>query len=267
MLVKFPLGFKPKKSLGQSFLVSDKIADKLVAGLQLTVNDSVIEIGAGFGILTSRSCAQAKQVYAVEIDSRLIPALAKNTQQFSNIQIINQDIRRLDWQKFHAEKIIGNIPYNISTEILSLLLESINHWHLSVIVTQREFTNKLLAKPGESGYSVYTVLYDFYTERKKLLSIQPTAFKPSPKIISTAIAIKKRMSPLFADIDFKFLSRIVHTSFKQPRKTVANNLTMFLGVAKNDLAQIIQVDLSKRAQDFSLNEFCELTRSLTNIIK
>lgn len=265
--MKFPIGFNPKKSLGQSFLVSDKIADKLVSGLQITKDDEVLEIGAGFGNLTTRLCAQAKKVYAVEIDTRLIPVLKENTQRFHNIEIINQDIRQLDWQKFSAEKIIGNIPYNISTEMLSLLLTNINRWHLSVIVTQREFTKKLLAKPGQSGYSAYTVLYDFYTEHKKLLSIPPTAFKPSPKMISTAIVIKKRSSPLFTDIDFNMFRRIVHAAFKQPRKTLSNNLSMVLGVAKKDLSPISAVDLNKRAQDFSLNEFVALTKSLISIIK
>ncbi|MBS4015584.1 MAG: ribosomal RNA small subunit methyltransferase A [Candidatus Latescibacteria bacterium] len=265
--MKFPTGFKPKKSLGQSFLVSDKIADKLVSGLQLTNNDKVLEIGAGLGILTTRLCAQAKKVYAVEIDARLIPVLRENTRQYNNIEIINQDIRQLNWNKFDDIKIIGNIPYNISTHILSLLIDNVNTWTLSIVVTQREFTHKLLSLPGQSGYSIYTVLFDFFTKRKKILSLPASVFKPSPKIVSTAVLIEKRTLTKFADINFQAFSQIVGTSFRQPRKTILNNLSMFLGIDKNELTQINQLDLFKRAQDFSVDEFYTLTKCLSQYLK
>jgi 16S rRNA (adenine1518-N6/adenine1519-N6)-dimethyltransferase len=273
----FPLGFKPKKSLGQSFLVSNKIADKLVDALDLHSADNVLEIGAGLGILTARLGKQADKVYAIEIDERLIPILKETTKNFTNIEIINHDILKLDWQSYVAKgyvdgakfgklKIIGNIPYFISFEIIEKLLQNINVWNLVVLTTQREFTNKLLALPGKPDYCALTVLFEFYTERKKLFSIPASSFRPSPKIVSTAIIIKKRTYPLFEDIRFNIFHRVVHSSFKYPRKTILNNLALEFKMKKDELNQIAHragVNLNHRAQDFSINEFYQLAKQFS----
>lgn len=259
----FPPGFKPKKSLGQSFLISNKIADELVDALDLHSTDNVLEIGAGFGILTTRLCEKARKVYAIEIDNRLIPILKENAKDFDNIEIIHQDILKLNWQKFGKVKIIGNIPYSISSAILEKLLANINIWDLAVLTTQREFTNKLLASAGKPGYSAITVLLEYYTERKKLFSIPAPSFRPSPKVISSAIIIKKRSLPLFEDIDFKLFRRVVSGSFKYARKTILNNLVLNFNIRKDELIQIAKragVNLNSRAQDFSIHEFYQLAK-------
>ncbi len=256
------VGFKPKKSLGQSFLVSEKTADKLVSALQLNPLDNVLEIGAGFGILTTRLANKAQRVFATEIDQRLVPILQANTKEYNNIIIINQDILKLDWQKFDNVKIIGNIPYYISSEIFEKLLDNINLCKLAVFTTQREFINKLLAAPGEKDYCAMTVLFDYYTERKKQFSIPASQFRPSPKITSTVIVIKKRSSPLFTDMNFDTFSHVVKTSFKQPRKTIANNLSLFLDINKSRLAGIKNLNLNQRAETFSVHQFYQLTKEL-----
>ena len=258
----FPTGFKPKKSLGQSFLISDKIADRLVNTMELQSMDNVLEIGAGLGILTTRLCQQAKNVYAIEIDNRLVPILFDKTKDFQNIEIINEDILKLDWQKFGKLKIIGNIPYNISTKILLKLIECINVWDTAVLTAQRELTYKLLALPGKSGYCATTVLFDFYTERKRLWSIPASSFRPSPNITSISVQIKKRPSPLFTDIDFKIFSEVVRASFKHPRKTIANNLSLFLNIKKTRILSLTKLDLNRRAETFSAAEFYQLTKEL-----
>lgn len=258
----FPVGFRPKKSLGQSFLISQKIADKLVSALELKKSDKVLEIGAGTGILTTRLCEKADKVYAIEIDERLIPILKKNCQDFRNIEIIHQDIMTLDWQKFSHIKIISNIPYYLSSEILMTLLENIRVWDSAVLTTQREFTNKLLAKPSDKSYCLMTVLFDFLTERKKIISIPASFFRPSPKITSTAIIIKKRTSPLFNDIQFSDFYKVVNACFSYPRKTIANNLSLVIDIDKNKIAQIKNLDLTRRARTFSIQEFYKLTKFL-----
>jgi 16S rRNA (adenine1518-N6/adenine1519-N6)-dimethyltransferase len=271
------LGFKPKKSLGQSFLISDKIADKLVDALELRSTDNVLEIGAGLGILTTRLGEKAHKVFAVEIDERLIPILQENTKNFNNIEIIHQDILKLDWQKCglatashnSKAKIIGNIPYFISSEIIEKLLQNINIWDLVVLTTQREFTNKLLASRGNPDYCALTVLFEYYTERKKLLSIPASSFRPSPKIVSTALIIKKRSYPLFRDIDFRIFRRVVSGAFKYPRKTILNNLVLDFNLKKDEITQIASragVDLNLRAQGFSVNEFYQLSKQFSKLI-
>lgn len=265
----FPLGFKPKKSLGQSFLVSNKIADKLVSALELRSEDIVLEIGAGFGILTTRLCEKAHKVYAVEIDQRIITILQENTKQYRNLEIIHEDILSLDWQKFSNIKIVGNIPYNISSEILEKLLDNINIWNIVVLTTQREFTNKLIASPNMDSYCAFTVLFDFYTERRKLFSIPASLFRPSPKIVSTAAVIKKRTYPLFRDINFSIFRKAVFAAFKYPRKTILNNFILELNIKKDEITQIAKlagVNLNCRAQNFSIFEFCKLTKQFSLLI-
>jgi 16S rRNA (adenine1518-N6/adenine1519-N6)-dimethyltransferase len=191
-----------------------------------------------------------------------VPILHDKTKDFRNIEIINEDILKLDWQKFGKLKIIGNIPYNISTEILLNLLKHINMWDTAVLTAQRELTYKILASPCKSGYRAFTVLFDYYTERKKLFSVSASMFRPSPKISSTAVLIKKRISPVSIDIDFKALSVVVQASFKQPRKTIANNLSMFLNIDKAALIRTTNLDLTRRAESFSTTDFCQLTKDL-----
>jgi 16S rRNA (adenine1518-N6/adenine1519-N6)-dimethyltransferase len=260
----FPLGFKPKKSLGQSFLISTKIADKIVDALELQPTDNVLEIGAGFGILTSRLAEKSQKIYAVELDERLIPILQENIKDYENIEIINQDILKFDWQEIGNVKIIGNIPYNISSEILQKLLQNIDIWRVAVLTTQREFTNKLIALPGKPDYCAMTVLFEYYTQRRKLFSISASSFRPSPKIISSAIIIKKRTSPLFTEIDFGIFSKVVQASFKQPRKTIANNLSLFYDIDKHKIDTITNLDLGRRAATYSINEFYQLTKDLND---
>ena len=257
-----PLGFKPKKSLGQSFLISNKIADRLVNALDLKPFDNVLEIGAGTGILTTRCAKQAQNVYAVEIDERLVPILQGNIKDFNNIEIIHRDILQIDWQKLGKVKVIGNIPYFISFKIIFNLLKNIKMWNLAVLTTQKEFARKLLASPEKPGYCATTVLFDYYAERKKLFSVSASMFRPSPKITSTAVLIEKRICPVSIDIDFKALSVVVQASFKQPRKTIANNLSMFLNIDKTALIRTTNLDLTRRAKSFSTTDFCQLTNDL-----
>ncbi len=264
--MKSPRSFKPKKSLGQYFLISSKIADQLISSLELTNQDEVLEIGAGCGILTIRLCDLAKKVYAIEIDPRLVSILSEKTKQYHNLQIINDDILNLQWQQFKDLKIIGNIPYHLSTEIFNLLLAYIDKWQLAVITTQREFADKLIAKPNSPNYCAMTVLFQFYTECQKILNIRPTEFKPQPKVTSSAILIKKNPTPLFNDITYHSFSKIVQIAFSYPRKTIANNLSLKLTIDKNLLRQIPNLNLNKRAQNYSLFEYYLLTKHLKSLV-
>lgn len=258
--------FKPKKSLGQTFLVSSIIANRLVSALELNPNDNVLEIGAGKGILTKRIADKAQRVFAVEIDKQLIPILQNNTKNFPNIEIINADILQLDWQALGKVKIIGNIPYHLSSPILFKLLENINLWDITVLTLQREFADRLLAQPKTKSYGIITVLFEPLTIRKKLITIPPSAFKPQPKIVSTAIIIKKRNPPLFSDLPYEVFNRIVHTAFKYRRKTLANNLILVLSLDKNIINQIAEksgIDLNRRAESLSVYEFYQLAQVMS----
>ncbi|MEO0092128.1 MAG: 16S rRNA (adenine(1518)-N(6)/adenine(1519)-N(6))-dimethyltransferase RsmA [candidate division WOR-3 bacterium] len=257
--------FKPKKSLGQSFLISSRIADRLVSALELKNTDSVLEIGAGKGILTKRIAEKANKVFAVELDKRLIPILESNTKRFSNVEIINADILQLDWSNWEKVKIIGNIPYNLSSPILFRLLDNINLWEITVLTLQREFADRLLAKPGTKDYGALSVIFEPLTIRKKLITIPASAFQPKPKVISTAIIIQKRIPALFNDIPYDIFNKLVHIAFSHRRKTIANNLNLGLSLDKIKISQIAEktgIDLTRRAEQLTVDEFYQLAQAL-----
>jgi 16S rRNA (adenine1518-N6/adenine1519-N6)-dimethyltransferase len=258
--------FRPKKKLGQAFLTYPPIADQLVTALSLSPEDEVLEIGSGKGILTERLVQKAKYVYAVEIDKRLVLQLKEKLAQYQNLEIINQDILTYDLAGLPRIKIIGNIPYSVSSQIIFYLLRNRNFWDIAVLTLQKEFAERILAKPGTKEYGALTVIFNLYTEAKKLFNIPPAYFKPKPKVLSTAVLIKSRSEPLFQVADEAFFARVVKQAFSQRRKTLLNNLHASLRIDKDEL-QRLGIDLTRRAETLTLAEFVVLSERLQGLIK
>lgn len=261
------LPLKPKKKLSQFFLTSEKIAQILVKALQINSEEEVLEIGAGTGVLTKYLCQYAKRVYAVEIDIDLVRFLEDLTRQFNNLVVVNADILQFNWQNYQNLKIIGNLPYHLSSKILATLIDNINSWQMAVLTLDENVALKLLKKPEEPQGSILTVLFNLYTECKKILRISPNKFYPSPNVTSIALLIKKRSRPLFNDLNYQKFEQIIRTVFRQPRKTIANNLTMFLKLPKHLLTSFTVINLSRRAEDLTLDEFYKLAKYILQIIK
>lgn len=260
--------FRPKKQLGQSFLTYEPTAERLVDGLDITAEDEVLEIGSGKGILTEQLAQKAKYVYAVEIDTRLADMLIQKFVDKENVEIINQDILKYDLSRFKRLKILGNVPYSISSQILFLLLKYIQVWNIAVLTLQKEFAARILAKPGTKEYGAITVIFNLHTEVKKLFSIPPAFFKPKPKIFSTVILLKSRKQPLFQIPDEEFFTKVVKAAFSQRRKTLLNNLHSSLKIDKYDLRKLgdkIGIDMTRRAETLTLAEFVTLSEKLREI--
>ena len=260
--------FRPKKQLGQSFLTYQPIAEQLVDALNLTPEDEVLEIGSGKGILTERLAQKAKQVYAVEIDKRLADILKEKFVGYKNIEIINQDILKYDLSRFKQLKILGNVPYSISSQILFLLLKYLWVWKMAVLTLQKEFAARILAKPGTKEYGAITVIFNLHTEVQKLFSIPPSFFKPKPKIFLTVILLKAREQPLFQIPDEEFFTKVVKAAFSQRRKTLLNNLNSSLGIDKNELQELgntIGINMTRRAETLTLAELVSLSEKLREI--
>jgi 16S rRNA (adenine1518-N6/adenine1519-N6)-dimethyltransferase len=294
--------FRPKKQLGQSFLTFEPVAEQLVDALNLTSEDEVLEIGSGKGILTEQLAQIAKQVYAVEIDKRLADTLKEKFAGCKNVEIINQDILKFDLSKITKSdtqmsadritderrlpesvlicgsnlcpsavkriKILGNVPYSISSQILFLLLKYRQVWKIAVLTLQKEFAARILGQPGTKEYGAITVIFNLYTESHKLFSIPPSFFKPKPKIYSTVILLKAREQPLFQIKDEEFFTKVVKAAFSHRRKTLFNNLFSTLGVAKNKLQEIgdkTGIDMTRRAETLTLAEFVLLSEKLQGL--
>ena len=257
--------FRPLKQLGQSFLTYEPIAEQLVDALNLTSEDEVLEIGSGKGILTELLVQKAKYVYAVEIDRRLSDALKEKFKGCKNIEIINQDILKFNLSRFKQLKIMGNVPYSISSQILFLLLKYRQAWKDAVLTLQKEFAARILGQPGTKEYGAITVVFNLYTEAQKLFSIQPSYFKPKPKIYSTVILLKAREQPLFQIKDEGFFTRVVKAGFSHRRKTLFNNLHASLGIDKiklHEISNVIGIDMTRRAETLALAEFVLLSENI-----
>ncbi len=260
--------FRPKKQLGQSFLTYEPTAERLVDALNISSEDEVLEIGSGKGILTEQLAQKAKYVYAVEIDKRLSDMLRQKFAGCENVEIINQDILQYDLSRFKQLKILGNVPYSISSQILFLLLKYIQVWNIAVLTLQKEFAARILAKPGTKEYGAITVIFNLHTEVQKLFSIPPAFFKPKPKIFSTVILLKAREQPLFQIPDEAFFTKVVKASFSQRRKTLLNNLHSSLKIDKHELQELgnkIDINMTRRAETLTLAEFVTLSERLREI--
>jgi 16S rRNA (adenine1518-N6/adenine1519-N6)-dimethyltransferase len=256
---------RPIKSFGQSFLTYEPAADRIVEALKLSHDDEVIEIGPGKGVLTSRLVERCRKVTAVEVDERLVEHLCSEFAGQANLDVVHQDVLAFDFSRFRDVVVCGNLPYNISSQILFRLLDNLPSWRRGVFTLQREFATRLLAAPDNKDYGAVTVLFELWTERQKLFNLEPDCFKPSPDVMSTVISIRRRDNPLCEVKDMEFFKKVVKAAFAQRRKTLGNNLNNGLGLGRPALAEVEQatgIDLKRRAETLSLSDFCHLTETL-----
>ena len=187
-MIKARYGFKFSKSLGQNFITEKSVIDGIVEGAMLTKEDLVIEIGPGSGVLTAGACEAAGKVVSVELDPNLIQVLTDTLAQYDNVKIVHNDILKTDLSALIAEekgdlrhvKIIGNLPYYITTPILMALLE--RHLPITHMVTmvQKEVAERMTAKPGSRIYGALSVAVQYYTEPEIVLDVPPRSFIPAP---------------------------------------------------------------------------------------
>lgn len=256
---------RPIKSFGQSFLTYEPAADRIVEALELSPNDEVIEIGPGKGALTSRLVERCRKVVAVEVDERLVEHLRSEFSGQANLTVVHQDILAFNFSRFLNVAVCGNLPYNISSQILFRLLDNLPCWRRGVFTLQREFAARLLAAPGNKEYGAVTVLFELWTERQKLFNLEPDCFKPSPDVMSTVISIRRRDRPSCAVNDVELFKKVVKAAFAQRRKTLGNNLNNGLGLDRQALVQVelaSGIDLKRRAETLTLEEFGILANAL-----
>ncbi len=223
---------QPLKRLSQSFLRDDNMARKIVAAADIHPTDIVLEIGAGHGILTRLLAPAARQVIAVDIDPAMIAILEKELVQEreGNIRVIHKDILKMDIAGLCGElpvrqlKVIGNIPYAISTEILFQLLSHRRMISQTVLMVQREVADRLTGLPGTKAYGVPTVLLSMHARLVKLFDVPPPCFYPRPRVMSSVISLTFRERPRVELLDEVFFMVIVKAAFSSRRKTLWNNL-------------------------------------------
>ena len=268
-------GIKPRKKLGQSFLVDINTIKKIAAAGCISPDDVVVEIGAGIGVLTKNIAQIAKQVIAVEIDFRLVATLKDQLAGLPNVEVYSGDILKFDFSlisnKYNSKvKVIGNIPYNISSPVIFHLLSFRSVISGFTLMLQKEVVQRLVALPDNKNYGVPSVLLQMYADVERLFDVSATCFFPRPKVESSIIKGTFREKSLIELADTTFFSHLVKAAFAQRRKMLINNLksAKFLeGLSDRVLRESLEmsgIDGRRRGETLSLSEFGNLSNILKN---
>ena len=254
---------RKRKSLGQHFLADARIANRIVSAAQPAADDTVLEIGPGAGILTRRLVQQAGRVIAVELDAALAAQLPQRLDYPANLSVINADARTLDIaaavNNASAYKLVANLPYYAATPIVRRFLEAELPPSRLVVMVQREVADAMCAVPG--AMSLLSVATQFYAVASAVAQVPPRAFRPPPKVSSTAVKLLVRAAPAVAVPDRDDFFALVRAGFAAPRKQLRNSLLQGSGSTPDAVAAALDaagLDGQRRPATLSLSEWAAL---------
>ncbi len=262
---------RPVKHLGQSFLVDNNITSRIVDVSKIDGDDTVVEIGAGLGAMTSMIAEKAKKVIALEIDPKLVNVLNEELKEISNIEIIRTDVLRYDFSSplggTGKIKVIGNIPYNVSSQILFRLIEFRDHISSATLMFQKEVADRIAAVPGTKEYGILSVIIPMYAVLSTIMTVPPLCFHPKPKVDSTVLKMDMRERPLFELSNHSMFLKTVKAAFSKRRKTLANNLKGMDTVCSGDmdvssLLDEAGIDGRRRGETLTVEEFGRLAETI-----
>lgn len=266
-------GFQTTKSLGQNFLKDEDVLLDIVNSAQITKDDTIVEIGPGIGVLTRELLKRAKDVYAIELDDRLIPVLDEELKDFNNLDIINADALKFDYneiiQKEPSVKLVANLPYYVTTPIISkILLERYNFKSITIMI-QKEVGERIAAKPDTSEYGSLSLLVQYFCDAEIIRNVSRYSFIPSPKVESIVLKLTKLESPRVKVQDEKMFFDVIRKSFNMRRKTLKNALSA-LKLDKDKLESAFKktgIDPKRRGETLSIQEFAELADAIGYVLK
>jgi 16S rRNA (adenine1518-N6/adenine1519-N6)-dimethyltransferase len=249
-----------RKKWGQNFLADTNLLRKIVRTINPTADDTILEIGPGEGALTEHVLPLVKYMAAIEIDPKLIKYL-NGRDDLQDCHFIHKDVlcQKLDNLPIPTPiKIIGNIPYNITSPILFWLIEQRAHWTAAFLMVQKEMAERLTGEVGTKSYGRLTVMIGAFLNVKTCFTIPPDVFIPKPKVKSAIIKLVKRHDPLIEDKYFERFEKIVAAAFSRRRKMLRNTLSDF------GLPEEIQkkIDFTRRPETLSISEFSELAKTI-----
>ena len=267
-------GFHFSKAMGQNFLTAAWVPERIADEAGLTAEDGVVEIGPGVGCLTEQLSARAGKVLCLELDRKLESVLAETLAGKNNVDIVFVDAVKADLPALCREhlgdrpwKVCANLPYNVTSPLLTALLEAECFESITVMV-QREVAQRICAAPGTGDYGAFTLLADWYAEPELLFTVPPHCFVPQPKVTSAVVRLRRRTAPAAAVEDRAWFFRVVRAAFNQRRKTLPNALSAGLGLDRAAVAEAMEaVGLSPllRGEALSLEDFARLANGLIGI--
>jgi len=264
--------FRPKKRLGQNFLVHEGVLDSIMRLVEATAEDEILEIGPGLGSLTRRLLERARRVWAVEVDPKLIANLRQGILSSNPaLELIEGDILELPLETIlppRQIKLVANLPYSISTPVLFRLFELSERFSFLVLMVQREVAERMASAPGTKSYGALSVWCRIYGRIAAKVPVAPEAFFPRPKVRSMVLKIELHPSPLVTPEELPVFRGLVRAAFGQRRKTLQNNLTAWLKWPRDEVDRVLReqgIEPRRRGETLSVDEFIRLARALKHI--
>lgn len=263
--------FAFQKKFGQNFLIDSNIVEKIVRDAGVTKDDFVLEIGPGIGTMTQYLCESAREVVAVEIDTKLIPILKDTLGAYDNVSVINEDILKVDIKKLAEErnggrpiKVVANLPYYITTPIIMGLFESHVPIDSITIMVQKEVADRMQVGPGTKDYGALSLAVQYYAKPQILINVPPTCFMPKPNVGSAVIKLQRYDNPPVTVKNEKLMFDIIRASFNQRRKTLQNGLNNApnINYSKEQIVTAIEklgVVATVRGEALTLEQFAKLS--------
>ena len=264
-------GIRANKSLGQNFLINPEVVENIVKSSNINKNDMVIEIGPGLGTLTKYLLEKAGKVICIELDPKMIKILQDRFSKYSNFEIINADVLKVDLNQIIKDnknvKIVANLPYYITTPIIMKLLEEKLNIESITVMIQKEVADRLIEIPGgkNTGAITYTVYY--YCESEKIMEAPNSSFIPEPEVTSEVIEMNLRKEPAVKIDNPNIMFMIIKSAFMQRRKTLLNALTntkVFINKQEGmNILKKLNLDENVRAENLKLQDFADIAKEIS----
>jgi len=260
-------GLRPKKRLGQNFLADANVLGKIISAAEISPDDFVLEIGPGLGTLSRELARTAKKLVCVETDRDMVSILHKTLSEFANVEIVESDFLRLKLDQFLGRyfgdqkcTVLGNLPYYITTPLISILVESKNLINRMVLMVQKEVAQRLAAKPAENDYSSFGIYVNYNCRFEIIAKVPRTVFYPAPEVDSALIKLEPRSEPAVKTKDEAKFFEVVRAAFGKRRKTLLNALSSSenLNINRNEAADILQragIEPSRRGETLTMEEY------------
>ncbi len=255
----------PRKRFGQNFLHDQSVIRKIVAAINPHPSDNLVEIGPGRGALTCQLLPLVKSMHAIELDRDLIPLLEATCQPVGELSIHSSDVLRFEFSELYRDgkplRIVGNLPYNISTPLIFHLLQNAGIIRDMHFMLQKEVVDRMAATPGNGAYGRLSVMVQRYCRVERVLTIGPGAFNPPPKVDSSVVRLTPWESiPVMINDEERF-QEVVRAAFSQRRKTLRNSLRSLVA---SEQFEAVGIDPVRRAETLSLEEFAKLSNTASN---
>lgn len=254
---------RARKRFGQNFLVDTNIIDRIVQAINPSDEDHLVEIGPGQGALTDKLISQCRHLDVIEIDRDLAAEFTWRYDGNERFTLHNADVLKFDFTSLPAQpegyKVIGNLPYNISTPLLFHLFTCKQLFSDMLFMLQLEVVDRMCASPGSKSYGRLSIMTQYHCKVEKLFRVPPTAFRPQPKVESAIVRLQPLAQPPLAATDASLLETVVRTAFSQRRKTLQNSLKKLV---ESSMLEDLSIDGSRRPETLSLEEYVSISNAL-----